>query len=81
MMARISGAQPPGENRYDVLGKTLAPMVNVLLSGGSSENRAASLEFVITEVTGPPAETLRGRDPVRCGRISRQGEIGRAGSG
>lgn len=53
MMARISGAQPPGENRYDVLGKTLAPMVNVLLSGGSSENRAASLEFVITEVTGP----------------------------
>lgn len=50
---RPAAAQnPPDENRYDILGKILAPFSSVLLVGGKSPNRAASMRLVVREVSG-----------------------------
>lgn len=46
------GASAPSENRYDIVAKMMAPFFSVLLSGGESENKAASFHMVMKEVTG-----------------------------
>ncbi|HYR58018.1 MAG TPA: hypothetical protein VEO95_05295, partial [Chthoniobacteraceae bacterium] len=44
------------ENRYDVLGKMLAPFVNVLAKNTRNPNRALSLAARLERLTGAPPE-------------------------
>ena len=46
------------ENRYDVLGKTLAPFINVLAQNAKTPNRAMALTARLERLTGAPAELI-----------------------
>jgi hypothetical protein len=46
------------ENRYDILGKTLAPFINVLAKNTKNPNRAMALAAKLERLTGAPAELL-----------------------
>jgi len=54
LATRVSAqeAKPPADNRYDVLGKMLAPVVNILLAGPKGPNRGSSMTIEVTEVNG-----------------------------
>jgi hypothetical protein len=49
------------ENRYDVLGKTLAPFVNVLAKNAKTPNRAMALAATLEQLTGAPPELIGSR--------------------
>jgi len=55
-----SAAQPPAENRYDILAKVFSPFFSVLLMGGQGPNHAAAFHMVITDVTGRLPKEFRG---------------------
>ncbi|MGB8166046.1 MAG: hypothetical protein WCF18_01040 [Chthoniobacteraceae bacterium] len=46
------------ENRYDILGKLLAPFINVLAKNTKNPNRAMALTAKLERLTGAPAEVL-----------------------
>jgi hypothetical protein len=48
----VLAQEPPAENRYDILGKMLAPIASVLLVGGKSGDQALSMRLEVREVTG-----------------------------
>lgn len=54
-------AQKPAENPYDVLGKTLAPFIQIFAQNpvGSAPNRALSAELRLTELGGKAAAAER----------------------
>jgi hypothetical protein len=51
-------AADAAENRYDVLGKLLAPFINVLATKAKTPNRAMALSAHLERLTGGPAESL-----------------------
>lgn len=46
------------ENRYDILGKTLAPFINVLAKHTKNPNRAMALAAKLERLTGAPPELI-----------------------
>ena len=56
-MARLSSAQDAeGESRFDVLAKSIAPIIALLTPAGSNGNHAIDLQATIATSTGLPAE-------------------------
>ncbi|MEO6054356.1 MAG: hypothetical protein ABIP97_10110 [Chthoniobacterales bacterium] len=53
-------AAPPTDNRYDVLGKMLAPFVNILLTDTKNPNHAALLTIEFVEVSGRLPKQFKG---------------------
>ncbi|MEO8204755.1 MAG: hypothetical protein ABI615_01150 [Chthoniobacterales bacterium] len=51
---------PPADNRYDVLGKMLAPFVNILLTDTKNPNHAALLTIEFVEVSGRLPKQFKG---------------------
>lgn len=56
----VAQEEPPTENRYDVLGKALAPFVDILLADGQSKNRAFLMELKVVETSGRLPEQFKG---------------------
>ncbi|MEO8207108.1 MAG: hypothetical protein ABI615_13080 [Chthoniobacterales bacterium] len=55
-----ASAPAPTDNRYDVLGKMLAPFVNILLTDTKSPNHAALLSIEFVEVSGRLPKQFKG---------------------
>ena len=57
----LRAQQPaPRENPYDVIAKIFQPLWGVLLSESNDNNRAATIEFEITEVSGRLPQEMKG---------------------
>jgi hypothetical protein len=51
-----TSSAPAAENRYDILGKLLAPFINVLATNTKNPNRAMALSAKLERLTGLPPE-------------------------
>ena len=76
LFVSIANTRAQRENAYDVLGKTLAPFVNLLAKQGRGPDRALSMNLRVIEATNLPRElanTTAAGGMFRSSRVTRIG--------